>query len=60
MVGEAAGAPHVLPVPLPELRRNVDTDLEHLAGRMTVRMGGRVEFEGTSSLAGLETGHRPT
>ncbi len=54
--------PHVLPVPLPAERRNVDTDFEHLAGRLrcTVREFGRVVFDGTCELAGLETGSRPT
>jgi tocopherol cyclase len=54
-------APHVLPVPLPAERRNVNTDYEHLAGRLrcTVREFGRVIFEGKSELAGLEVGHLP-
>jgi len=53
--------PHVLPVPLPAERRNVDTDFEHLAGRLhcTVRKFGRVVFDGTCELAGLEIGSRP-
>jgi tocopherol cyclase len=53
--------PHVLPVPLPAERRNVDTDFEHLAGRLhcTVRKFGRVLFDGTSELAALEVGSRP-
>jgi tocopherol cyclase len=53
--------PHVLPVPLPAERRNVDTDFEHLAGRLrcVVRERGRVLFEGTSELAGLEVGSLP-
>ena len=53
--------PHVLPVPLAAERRNVDTDFEHLAGRLrcTVREFGRVVFEGTSELAGLEVGSLP-
>ena len=53
--------PHVLPVPLPAERRNVDTDFEHLAGRLhcVVRERGRVLFEGTSQLAGLEIGSLP-
>ena len=53
--------PHVLPVPLPAERRNVDTDFEHLAGRLrcVVRERGRVVFEGTSDLAGLEVGSLP-
>lgn len=53
--------PHALPVPLPKERRNVDTDFEHLAGRLHVRVRefGRVIFEGTSELAGLEVGSLP-
>ncbi len=52
---------HVLPVPLPAERRNVDTDFEHLAGRMhcVVRERGRLLFDGTSELAGLEIGTLP-
>ena len=53
--------PHVLPVPLPGERRNVDTDFEHLGARLrcTVRRSGRLLFDGTSELAGLEVGTRP-
>ena len=53
--------PHVLPVPLPAERRNIDTDFEHLAGRLrcTVREDGRLLFDGTSELAALEVGTRP-
>jgi tocopherol cyclase len=53
--------PHVLPVPLPGERRNIDTDFEHLGGRLhcIVRESGRVLFEGTSELAALEVGSRP-
>ena len=53
--------PHVLPVPLPAERRNVDTDFEHLAGRLhcVVRERGRLLFDGTSQLAGLEVGSLP-
>ena len=53
--------PHVLPVPLPEQRRNIDSDFEHLGGRLrcTVRESGRLLFDGTSELAGLEVGTRP-
>lgn len=53
--------PHVLPVPLPGERRNIDTDFEHLGGRLrcTVRRYGRLLFDGTSELAGLEVGTRP-
>jgi tocopherol cyclase len=60
--GDGAGLnPHILPVPLPAERRNVDTDFEHLAGRLhcTVREFGRVVFDGTCDLAGLEIGSRP-
>jgi len=49
--GDGAGLePHVLPVPLPAERRNVETDFEHLAGRLrcVVREDGRVVFDGTS------------
>lgn len=53
--------PHVLPVPLPAQRRNIDTDFEHLGGRLRCRVSeaGRVLFDGTSELAGLEVGTRP-
>ena len=53
--------PHVLPVPLPAERRNIDTDFEHLAGRLrcTVRESGRLIFDGTSEMAALEVGTRP-
>ena len=53
--------PHALPVPLPRHRRNVDTDFEHLGGRLqcTVREFGRVIFSGHSELAGLEVGSLP-
>jgi hypothetical protein len=60
IVGVGAGKPHVLPVPLPAERRNVDTDYEFLTGRMTVELTGAVRFSGESNLAGLEIGHRPT
>jgi len=51
----------VLPVPLPDERRNIDTDFEHLGGRLRcrVRESGRLLFEGTSELAALEVGTRP-
>lgn len=54
--------PHVLPVPLPGERRNIDTDYEYLGGRLhvTVREWGRTIFDGTSELAGLEVGDRPS
>lgn len=53
--------PHVLPVPLPDQRRNIDTDFEHLGGRLrcAVRDSGRLLFDGTSEMAGLEVGSRP-
>ncbi len=60
--GDGTGLqPHVLPVPLPAERRNVDTDFEHLAGRLRcrVREFGKVVFDGTSELAGLEIGSLP-
>lgn len=60
VVGEGVGDPHILPVPIPAERRNVDTDLEFLAGRMELRMGGRLSLSATSELAGLEIGHRPS
>jgi hypothetical protein len=54
----AAGAAHVLPVPVPPERRNVPAAHQHLAGRLelTVRRRGRLVFHGTSALAGLERG----
>ncbi len=61
--GHDAGlSPHVLPVPLPAERRNIDTDFEHLAGRLhcSVRTFGRLVFDGTCEMAGLEIGSRPT
>ncbi len=60
--GDGTGLdPHVLPVPLPDERRNIDTDYEHLAGRLrcVVREFGRVIFDGESELAGLEIGSLP-
>lgn len=60
--GDGAGLePHVLPVPLPAERRNVDTDFEHLGGRLrcVVRDRGRLVFDGRSELAGLEVGSLP-
>ena len=59
IVGTASGPPHVLPVPLPAQRRNVPTDFEHLAGHLTLEISGRLDYRGTSELAGLEIGHRP-
>ncbi|WP_082949124.1 tocopherol cyclase family protein [Mycolicibacterium celeriflavum] len=54
--------PHTLPVPLPAERRNVDTDFEHLCGRLrcVVKDFGRVIFDGESEIAGLEVGSLPT
>jgi hypothetical protein len=60
LVGVGVGEPHVLPVPLPADRRNVDTDFEFLAAHMTVELTGAVRYSGETDLAGLETGHRPT
>ena len=59
LVGVGHGAPHVLPVPLPAERRNVDTDFEFLAGHMTVELTGAVTYSGETNLAALETGYRP-
>lgn len=49
---------HVLEVPLPAQRRSVPGALEHLGARleMVVRRRGRIVFEGSSALAGLELG----
>jgi hypothetical protein len=58
--GVGLGEPHVLPVPLPAERRNANTDLEFLAGQMSIEVTGAVRYSGHSELAGLETGHRPT
>ncbi len=51
-------AAHVLPVPLVGERRAVPGAIEHLAGRLTVRVSrqGRQVWAGQSSLAGLEHG----
>lgn len=59
ILGTGRGDPHVLPVPLPTQRRNVDTDFEHLAGHMSVKVTGRLDYYGESELAGLEVGHVP-
>jgi hypothetical protein len=59
LVGEGVGNPHVLPVPLPAERRNVDTDFEFLRAHVTLEVTGAVRYVGESSLAGLEIGHRP-
>jgi hypothetical protein len=52
------GRAHVLPVPLPSQGRNTAGALEHLTGTLhvEVRRRGRVVWDGTSSLAGLEHG----
>lgn len=60
IVGTGSGSPHVLPVPLPAERRNVDTDFEFLTGHLAVEISGRVQYRGESQLAGLEIGHRPS
>lgn len=60
IVGTGAGEPHVLPVPLPAQRRNIDTDFEHLAGHLALHVSGRLDYRGESNLAALEIGHRPT
>ncbi|WP_182348418.1 tocopherol cyclase family protein [Tomitella gaofuii] len=51
-------AAHVLPVPLPSERRNVPGAIEHLAGRLTVkvRRRGRAYWRGETRLAALEHG----
>jgi hypothetical protein len=49
---------HVLPVPLPDERRNVPGAIEHLGATMRVRVRHRGQdvWEGTSSVAALEHG----
>lgn len=59
IVATGSGDPHVLPVPLPAERRNVDTDFEFLAGHLSVEVSGRLSYRGETDLAGLEIGHRP-
>jgi hypothetical protein len=57
--GRADGPPYLLPVPQPHERRAApDVSAMHLAGelRVRVRRGGRLRFDGTSALAGLEQG----
>jgi tocopherol cyclase len=57
--GTGAGtAPAVLPVPLPTERRNVDRDLEHLAGQLDLRVYRRqaLIIEDRSRWAALEVG----
>jgi tocopherol cyclase len=50
--------PHVLPVPLPAERRDIDADLEHLAGHLELELveRGRAPLRLRSELAGLEVG----
>lgn len=52
------GLPSVLPVPLPAERRNVDRDLEHLAGSLRLRVwrSGHLVVDDRSDLAALEVG----
>ncbi|MFN8098214.1 MAG: tocopherol cyclase family protein [Dermatophilaceae bacterium] len=52
------GDAHVLPVPLPDERRNTAGDLEHLAGdlRIEVRHRGTLVWSGHSPVAALEHG----
>ncbi len=59
LVGKGRGEPHILPVPLPALRRNADTDTEYLCGSVTMEITGRLQYSGRTELAGLEIGHRP-
>jgi hypothetical protein len=56
--GEAASAPHILPVPVPAERRAVMRSQHHLAGRLrvTLRRGRRTVLRAESALAGLEHG----
>lgn len=58
--GHGRGPAHILPVPIPSQRRNIDTDDEHLAGHLELTVTGAHDFHGESNLAGLEVGHRPT
>jgi hypothetical protein len=53
---------HLLPVPVPSERRNLDgAAVQHLAGALRVRVvrRGRLVWEGDSALAGLERGTGP-
>jgi hypothetical protein len=53
-------APHLLPIPVPAEARNLEgAATQYLAGelRLTVRRRGRVRYDGTSRLAGLERGN---
>lgn len=58
--GHGRGPAHILPVPIPSQRRNVDTDHEHLAGHLELIVTGAHNLRSSSDLAGLEVGHRPT
>jgi tocopherol cyclase len=62
--GHADGvSPHLLPVPVPHERRRLDDWApQHLTGtlRLTVCRRGRLVYEGTSHLAGLERGRGHT
>jgi hypothetical protein len=62
--GHADGvSPHLLPVPVPHERRRLDDWApQHLTGtlRLAVRRRGRLVYEGTSHLAGLERGRGHT
>lgn len=51
-------AAHVLPVPLPSRHRNTAGAIEHLGGRLSVRVHrrGHCVWAGTSTIAGLEHG----
>ena len=60
IIGTATHDAHVLPVPLPAERRNVDTDFEQLAGHLTLEVSGRTCYRGETDLAGLEVGYRPS
>jgi hypothetical protein len=55
-------AAHLLPVPVPAERRNLDgAAVQHLAGALRIRVSrrGRTVWEGASALAGLERGVGP-
>jgi hypothetical protein len=56
--GEAAGEPHLLPVPVSAERRVDMRSTQYLAARMQVTLSrrGRTLFRGESRLAGLERG----
>lgn len=59
LAGDGAGQiPAVLPVPVPAERRNVARDVQHLGGRLRVRLyhRGTVVLDDASRLAALEVG----